>query len=724
MELVLRLFDLSYLLEPRPGPIGGLAWLYLPLALLFAAQLVATPRRGAPVALAAAGLLLVGARLANVPYVAARLWVVLVAALLVGYHLRARLPAQALRETAGRLWAALTWREVEGHSPPALVAAQWLVHLAGMALVFASMGWPLGWALLALGTALLLTGYRRPELLAPLAYLYLVVFVREWARLTYRQPLPLHNEFHPPGLAATLYNVDGAALVALAWAAGAWLIGRLGWARARTYGPSLLLAAGLLWGGWTYLRHATTGVTGSDPYAYAQMAVDLASRGTPLHRFKVFQEIGELKVPWAPLLPPGYHLPINTLGDAPTVWPVGGSVILALPYLLTGERGLYLATPLIALLAAAAVYGLGRDLLGRRAAALSAVLLLTSFELLDRSVVPMADAGAVLLTVLAVWAAWRRQPVWAGLALAAAYHVRHTQVIAALPIAVVLWPGAGAPGPAGGDWRRLGLTAATALVGVLPDLGYHWAVFGHPLALESQELKHFSLAAAPFTYLSVLRGLLQANEFGYLWPAMLVGLFALRRQARLLWLLVAWLAGHVLFQLWYTELRPRDLLPAWPALLYLASAGLLWGFGSWRGWARLAAVFLLVALPAYRTRDTLARAWIPFEASFGYVNAVERRGFDELEAMLGEGALVGTSLNSGPIELYTSLTPFRADGWTPAELAAFLAWVDRPAYIVLDGEGLRPVLQELAVEGIGQVELPYFGRPKADAGTVYRIERP
>src|SRR5207245_2078359 len=102
---------------------------------------------------------------------------------------------------------------------------------------------------------------------------------------------------------------------------------RASWARAAALS---MLALTAVWTVWEYVGHRTAGVTGSDPYAYAQMAVDWVSRGTPLHEFPLFARIVALDLPYFASVHVGYHLPLQNLRDAPSVWPVGLSAFLAL----------------------------------------------------------------------------------------------------------------------------------------------------------------------------------------------------------------------------------------------------------------------------------------------------------------------------------------------------------------------------------------------------------
>ena len=60
-----------------------------------------------------------------------------------------------------------------------------------------------------------------------------------------------------------------------------------------------------LWAAATYFALRASGVTGSDPYAYVQMAVDLARQGTLLHTFPLAPQIATWNLPTWPAVPVG-----------------------------------------------------------------------------------------------------------------------------------------------------------------------------------------------------------------------------------------------------------------------------------------------------------------------------------------------------------------------------------------------------------------------------------
>jgi hypothetical protein len=95
----------------------------------------------------------------------------------------------------------------------------------------------------------------------------------------------------------------------------------------------------------TYFGRTSAGATGSDPYAYTQMAVDFAQHGSFLHPFPLVAMAYELGLAVWPTVHVGYHLPPAETLVAPTVWSPGAAFFLAIGYWLGGEAGLRLVTP-------------------------------------------------------------------------------------------------------------------------------------------------------------------------------------------------------------------------------------------------------------------------------------------------------------------------------------------------------------------------------------------
>jgi hypothetical protein len=448
LETLKRLIGPEYLVVAEPGPLGARWMLYLLLGLLFAAGLgvalwvLAGPRRRRRPSgrkawawfalwVCLAGVGTVAGRFLGWPGWSARIWPYSLAGLAlaggVAYASRHVEPpawlARQLRILAlGPLPAA---QRAPGRRSGLIPALGLLLHLAGTGLVAgARYGWPL-WTAPLLLLALLLPqipllarrskghglelGALTPLLAAYgatllwLAYRWLGISVRGWQGLAFPDPM------------TSLFYVDGIVLAAVAYTLLCQLHVTLQALESGRLPPGLLwrgaatgmLVATLGWAATVYLGKRTHGATASDPYAYAQMGVDLAERGTFAHRFSLFEEVIPLQIPWAPLQPVGYHIPRNDLGDCPSVWATGASAALAAGYALLGEVGLYVTTPFLALLSLAATWALVHEVLRREphgvrtlTAALAVALLATSPEHVDRLLVPMADAAAQLFTVL------------------------------------------------------------------------------------------------------------------------------------------------------------------------------------------------------------------------------------------------------------------------------------------------------------------------------------
>ena len=408
----------------------------------------------------------------------------------------------------------------------ALPAAVLLGHLAGLLIVARLAHWPLWAAPLLLAALSLLMLFQRRwmvEALAPLLILYAAAALR----------LILINVLH---ISAPGWLDYGWVLALCAgWIGLIWLrAGRRLWL---AWALAAVAAGGLMFG--LLQRKAPAGVTGSDPFAYAQMAIDLAEHGTARHAFPLAVVVASLGLPTLPAAHVGYVLP-NAAGLAPTVWPPGFSVLLAAAYRLGGQRllltfnswvglaGLALTALLAFLLAPRE-----RRALGWAAGGAAAALLATSSEWLTRLITPLADGAALVLTALAVVAvllALRdRRPslafnaglgALAGLALAGAYSVRYTQVLAGPGLLAAAYFGLSRRR---GRWAFLAAFVVAAVAGALPDLVYRYNLYGTPFRFGTGELALFSPGALPAALRQLGAEALAAREFGWLWPLLLLG---------------------------------------------------------------------------------------------------------------------------------------------------------------------------------------------------------
>ena len=773
MSLLQRLFSASYLYALEPGPWGGLFPVYVALAVVFAAgagvcffllkrQRALSPLTRALLAveglICAMGLGFTVARFARLPVLSARVWpfAALLSAGGVGavYLLTRTRPGDMIGHQLRLL--ALRFDADEVPWPLAAQIALALAHLIGLGMLWSWYRRPWALALPSLAVLLLLQIIpqivRRKRLrlcfymeaLTPLFIAYAAMLWYNLFSYVLGVDLTRYEWFPYPDPWSATFDVDAAVWAGVGYAllvqgkmAVVWLGRR---ERALRILGASALGLTMLWAGAEYLGHRTRGVTGSDPFCYAQMAVDLARTGSPLHRFPLAQTVREAGLPVWPTVHVGYHPPFDEQGTAATVWAVGGALPLAVSYLVLGEEGLYVTTPLVALLSLIALALLAMEVArhqptGERwlTAGLAAFLLATLPEQVDRVLVPMADATAQLLTTLTVLCALRARrgrlwQVWlwgalAGLAFSGAYWVRHTQLLLAVPLllAAVLWGER--------QWRRrltfLMPCAVVALVVALPDIIYRHAVFGSIFTPESPEAYLFGVDHVGHTALLMLDSALRRAEFGFVALFIGYGVYRLAREdGRVLAVLLTTVAAVLAIHLPYAPLRWRDLLSIAPLLALLAAYGLV--ALAWRAWALARSssggdwvavtmtVLVLIAL-SVRTRPMLARLFAPHRASFGYLYARQRRAFDELAALVPEDAVVGSTLNGGAVELYTGRAAVHPAPWTADEFVRFvhlMAAEGRAVYLLDDGVEMQPTLEtaheRLSVSPVGELFLPYY----------------
>jgi hypothetical protein len=525
-------------------------------------------------------------------------------------------------------------------------------------------------------------------------------------------------------------------------------------------GLGLALLASL-WASTTYFALQTHGVTGSDPYAYVQMAVDLARHGTLLHTFSLAPQVAQWNLPDWPVAPVGYLPPHLQTGQAATVWPPGYSALLAAAYLVGGEPGLYLLPPLMGLSALMALWWLSLEVLRswpveRRflAAGIAVFVLATSYRQVEGAALPMADVPSQLFTMLAVYCALRavQSPEFprrknleallfaalSGLCLGVAFSIRYTQVLLAISLLFLL---AFSPRPLrsptpllpGSLALRLLLFSLAAALAALPVLGYHALAFGNPFRTGSGELALFGWQYILPSAVALARELLRTNEFVYLTPFVLWGAARLWRSFRReMVALVLWLSVLAVFHLPYAALRARDLLAVFPVLALWAGAGvsdlIRWAFErrAENGQPQpaldspslraalvvLATVILLFA----RVRVTLQWPLHPERFNtFGYLTAEQRAAFDTLKGLTPSGAIVAASLNSGAVGLYAERDAVRPGSWSQGDWLEFVRQsMERgsPLYLLADGEEMQAPAQALppayTLQPVAELSLPYF----------------
>lgn len=627
------------------------------------------------------------------------------------------------------------------------------LHALGLALVAGLARvplWVVGVVVLVFAAAQFFPRVRElatPGLLAPFWFVYLAVGLRYvWLRML-RGEIEGYFEYTLPDPRVLLHFEF---LVGAAICFGALIMLAQVLARSRALTIASLVGAGAIFG-WAvveYFGHRTYGATGSDPFAYVQMGIDLATRGTPGHVFGLFPIISNTALSWFPLVHVGYHLPMTLNGDAVTVWPPGGSLAYAIAFLAAGESALYLVNPLFSLLSILAAGLLARELTRSDSRAVRTVttcvtagLVATSNEVVNWAGVTMVDTQALVFSTCALYCALRlyRRGNWGwavgvGALWGLAYLVRHTQLVIAFGfVPLLLYAGV----PRSVRFRNIVIVFASALLIALPDLWYHQIWFGSPLIPESQELALYSISAIPTALAALGTSAMVGAEFGWLILFVPVGMVLFTRRERvpgiaLLLTLGATLAIHIP----YPALRLRDLMPVLPIVAFYATCGIvgsilrLWR--QQRAWANLAAglvLFLALELMLVRVWHTLPRVMFKAESRFGAMTQAQRESIDTLAQLTPPNAIVGATLNSGAVELYARRAAVRPADWTAAELREFLriAQADgREFYLLQDNAGLERVVSELRqhyfVERVGSLDVPLFGEDAmTNAGTLWHV---
>jgi hypothetical protein len=138
---------------------------------------------------------------------------------------------------------------------------------------------------------------------------------------------------------------------------------------------------------------------------------------------------------------------------------------------------------------------------------------------------------------------------------------------------------------------------------------------------------------------------------------------------------------------------------------------------------------LLALLLTWRSGEVMAWPLQAPVATFGYLTAEQRLAFDDLGRAVEADAVIGTALNSGPVELYTGRQTFRPGDWSAAELEVFLKAMleaGHPVYLLDDGNEQVAVITRLRAEGrlqpVQRLGVPLWGDPQVLSGMLYRVE--
>jgi hypothetical protein len=624
----------------------------------------------------------------------------------------------------------------------AVLHAAGLIALAG----FLHLSWIIVVAGLAAFVIFVLLS-RRIQVLAPFFFAYGVLLARFVFVRVLRLQVSEYYDYLFPDWGLVLFHVQAAALAASIYSLLIITVILLRSRRRTALLASAILFTGTMtWAGAEYFGHRTHGTTGSDPYAYVQMGVDLATSGSVVHRYDLFPIIAPLKISWYPIVHVGYHLPMDEQGNAVTVFPAGGAFAFAFAYRLFGENALYLVNPSFSLLSALAAGLLAWELTRGYDIALRAVvsattcgLVATANEQVAWAGVTMVDAQAEFLSVMSLLLALRTRLdksawllVFSGAALGAAYWVRHTQIVLAFSLLIIfLWAN---PTPRARARAVLLCGAAALLIGI-GDLWYHQTYLGGWLHPESEELALFSLGAVSSSAANMFQQTFAGDEFGWLAPFLMLGaVFLARHKPVEFAALLAWLVLSLALHLPYAAVRLRDLLPEFPAVAFLAALGLSLLAAktlSSRRWQWLAGLLIFASLEVLLLRvwDTMPLAWQGARPIFGYMTESQREAFTRLAEITPPNAVVGSTLNDGAIDLYSNRNTFRPDAWSSAERRGFLNAIASghpEIYLLDDGPAMEAVLTDLrhdmVVQRVATLDVPLFGSgPAAEPGSLWRI---
>lgn len=593
-----------------------------------------------------------------------------------------------------------------------------------------------------------------PALLAPFLIVYVFVALRfVWLRV-FGGAIEGYFDYTLPDARVLLQFefLIGAAMLYSVLILFSFLVPRRG--RAVSLGACVTVLVIFVWAIAEYFGHRTFGATGSDPFAYVQMGMDLATRGTASHSFPLFPLISQTELLWYPIVHVGYHLPFNLDGDAITVWSIGGSLAYALAFRLAGENALYFVNPIFSLLSVIVSGLLAWELTRNEKITLRVVttivvvlIIATSNEIVNWAGVTMVDTQALVFSTLAMYCAlraYRTGNLWwtigAGLCWSIAYFVRHTQLVIAVAFMPLLLC---APFARRTRLRNFLLTGITAFLMALPDLWYHQIYLGNWLTPESEELALFSWNAIPQTLASLGQSAFIGSEFGWLSPFILLGIvFYTRREKISSLALLLWLGATLAVHLPYAALRLRDLIPQFPIFAFYASYGIVAAISGLlkqpRAWVSIGAacvIFLALELNLARVWNTLPRALKEPPARFGAMTHAQRASFDEIARITPQNAIIGASLNSGALELYAKRHAFRPAEWCRpqqcGELREFLEVTQEKNYTIYlleDNASLANVLDELRreyqIERVTTLDVPLFGNESVnDAGALWKIIR-
>jgi hypothetical protein len=129
-----------------------------------------------------------------------------------------------------------------------------------------------------------------------------------------------------------------------------------------------------------------------------------------------------------------------------------------------------------------------------------------------------------------------------------------------------------------------------------------------------------------------------------------------------------------------------------------------------------------------RDRLTILRPFQPPKVTFGYVTEAQRGSFSQIAMLTPAGAVIGSSMNDGPIDLYAGRATFRPGAWSSQERLLFMQTMQqmsRPVYLLDDGEETSQARRELAarytLRRVAVLDVPLFGPVDGTPGVLWQI---
>ncbi len=446
-----------------------------------------------------------------------------------------------------------------------------------------------------------------------------------------------------------------------------------------------LLLAGLV--AATCIRSGLFVAGGSDSSAYISAGEQW--RTGVLYRPQAFD--------FWPLLPANSGSPLGyrdgpLQGTEVTFIPPGFPMLIAAVSSIVGPVGGHLVAPLMAGILVLCSFGIARELAGRLAGVIAAVLVGTSPELLQHSVQAMSDAPAAACWMAAWWLSLRptrAAAVAAGLLSAMAILIRPNLA----PLAVVIFSLITTGEERRLRWQSAALFVATSGIGVAVFLWTQATLYGGPLTpgypnastMFNADFIATNARAYPRLFVDVHSALPLAGLAMLAWIVRAPKTPAERRARRITLSAVAFLTINLALYLPYTVYNE------WPFLRFLLPG--------------IAALFVLFAALITRLTDMLRSrvGWfavaIPAVAVFVVAQAIPlmRYSLEEwtrqrnvqmmghyLQEVLPQNAVVLSFAHSGAVAHYTGREILRPDLIPPQSLDAVVDALTRRGY--------RPVL--------------------------------